>query len=158
MALKNDFYTEIFEQEQKWLTMMNSNLLNVIYCKHSLQPFYQKKVNELVTENSLTYNPLIEQIILVFNTIIEKIDSLNKLYIESRESKVDELYPLFLVNRLTNVSKKSDLEIETVNKQINNLKIRKQVLMALASTPKQTDESDLEYLDDEIVDEEIRQK
>ena len=65
---------------------------------------------------------------------------------------------MFLVNRLTNVSKKSNLEIETVNSQINNLKIRKQVLMALANTPKQSNEENLEYLDDEIVDAEIRQK
>ena len=46
MALRQDFYTEIFEQEKKWIELINSKLLNSVYCKYILQPFYLDKKKE----------------------------------------------------------------------------------------------------------------
>ena len=43
MALRQDFYTEIFEQEKKWIELINSKLLNSIYCKYMWQLFYLEK-------------------------------------------------------------------------------------------------------------------
>ena len=48
MALKNNFYEEIFLKEQEWISMINNNLLNSIYCSLVLKPFYVQKRDELI--------------------------------------------------------------------------------------------------------------
>ena len=52
MALKNNFYDEIFEEEKKWIDLINSNLLNSIYFKHELKP-YTTTTTIITTTNTL---------------------------------------------------------------------------------------------------------
>lgn len=149
MALKDNFYSEIFAEEQKWINMLESNLLNVIYCKHSLQPFYIQKKLELEEENSVDKNPLIEQIIVVFGNIIDQIDVLNELYITNKSNDVDVLFPLFLINKMNNKSQKQNVNQSSTIEQLNNLKIRRQVLESMLSN-RETKQIDDDYLDDDI--------
>ena len=73
MALKNDFYTEIFNNEKRWVELINRNLLNSIYCNLVLKPFYLQKKSELELEYNLTKNRIIGQIILIIENIINQI-------------------------------------------------------------------------------------
>lgn len=127
MALKKDFYTEIFEQEQKWIELINSKLLNSVYCKYSLQPFYLEKKRDLEQEYLLTKNEIIANIIEVINSIVEQIELFNEQFNSGHTVDVNSLLPLFLTTKMSNTSKKEENNSE-VSQEITELQIRKQIL------------------------------
>ncbi|MBE6139061.1 MAG: hypothetical protein E7174_00950 [Firmicutes bacterium] len=125
MALNNDFYSEIFTNEQKWIELINSKLLNIIYCNLALKPFYLEKKSVLEQEYNLTNNKIIGQILSVLDNIINKIDSLDEAYKNNQNTNIKELIPLFLATQMNNIYQKQDNNTITVS---DRLQIKKQVL------------------------------
>jgi len=125
MALNNDFYSEIFTNEQKWIELINSKLLNIIYCNLALKHFYLEKKSVLEQEYNLTNNKIIGQILSVLDNIINKIDSLDEAYKNNQNTNIKELIPLFLATQMNNIYQKQDNNTITVS---DRLQIKKQVL------------------------------
>lgn len=125
MALNNDFYSEIFTNEQKWIELINSKLLNIIYCNLALKPFYLEKKSVLEQEYNLTNNKIIGQILSVLDNIINKIESLDEAYKNNQNTDIKELIPLFLATQMNNIYQKQDNNTITVS---DRLQIKKQVL------------------------------
>lgn len=100
MALKLDFYKEIIEREQTWLTNLEYNLLNVYYLSE-LKEFYTDKYDKLNEELS-KQNPLINSIISVIGNMISKLDSIINTYNEGRDVDLNILKNYFLTNMLKN--------------------------------------------------------
>lgn len=117
MALKVNFYNEIFENEQKWIELINKNLLNSIYCKLALKPFYIKKRNEIAEEYKTTDNQILRQILSTIDNIIIKIDEFNDKYESSEIVDIKELLPLFLTNQMNNDNQKENESIELLKKK-----------------------------------------
>lgn len=101
MALKLDFYKEIIEREQTWLTNLEYNLLNVYYLSE-LKEFYTDKYNKLNEESSKKVNPLISSIINVIKNMISKLDSIINTYNEGKDVDLNILKNYFLTNMLKN--------------------------------------------------------
>lgn len=127
MALRQDFYTEIFEQEKKWIELINSKLLNSVYCKYILQPFYLDKKKELEQEYFLTQNDIIGNIIGIIDSIIGQTEVFNEQFISGEKVDINLLIPLFLTTKMTNTSKKEE-EKSNISQEINELQIKKQLL------------------------------
>lgn len=109
MALKKNFYNEIFEQEQKWIEFIDNNLLNSIYCDLSLKPFYTKKRNELEIEYKSNRNIILGQVLILIDNIINQIDLLNEEYKKLNSVDIKTLMPLFLINQMNNISQKEEI-------------------------------------------------
>ena len=127
MALKMNFYNEIFENEQKWEELINKNLLNSIYCSLVLKPFYTKKRVELENEYNASNNQMIKQILSVIDSILFKIEEFKSLYENSKSVDIKELLPLFLSNQMSNDNQKENkdsLELLKEKKRILEDKIR----------------------------------
>ena len=101
MALKLDFYKEIIEKEQIWLTNLDYNLLNVYYLSE-LKEFYIDKYNKLSVESSKIANPLINSIIVIIKNMISKLDSIINTYNEGKDVDLNILKNYFLTNILKN--------------------------------------------------------
>lgn len=116
MALNNNFYIEIFENEKQWLDFLNLNLLNVYYLPQ-LRDFYLKKQNEILQEKNITNNEFLKNIL---NMINEMLDNINMI-IESHKNGIDVdvkiLSNCFLINQMNN-NVKSDNEVTIV--QLND--------------------------------------
>lgn len=119
MALRNDFYMEIFANEKRWVGLINKNLLNSIYCNLVLKPFYQEKKKELGQEYSLTGNKIIEQIIIIIENIIKQIEIFNTQYNESEEINISLILPLFLTNQMNNTNNLENSMFSIDSKQSN---------------------------------------
>ena len=102
MALRNGFYTEIFNNEKIWIDLIENNLLNTIYCNLVLKPFYEEKKKELEQEYNLTGNKIIEQIILIIENIINQIDLFKSQYDKGDKVNMHFILPLFLTNQMNN--------------------------------------------------------
>lgn len=124
MALKDNFYNEIFEKEQKWIELINLNLLNSIYCNLTLKPFYLDKKSELEREYNKVNNEIMRQIISIINNIINKIDIYNMQYKNNEFVDIKSLIPLFLMTQMNNVVSKQVLDTNEINVQsdMNNKK------------------------------------
>jgi len=123
MALKNDFYEEIFINEKKWIEMIDKNLLNNIFCNLELRPFYLKKKDEIKKEYELNNNPILGQILSIIDNIINKLDEFEIQYKNLRYVNIKELLPLFLTSQMNNNSKK-----EEKKEVIEDLKNEKKLL------------------------------
>lgn len=123
MALKNNFYNEIFEKEQKWIELINSKLLNSIYCNLTLKPFYVEKKNQLKTEYDLNNNAIIGQILTLVDNIINQIDLLNSQYKNNMSVDIESLLPLFLTTQMSNTSRVE--KNVSRNVEINRLQLEK---------------------------------
>ena len=126
MALKIDFYNEIFEKEQKWIELINSKLLNSIYCNLTLKPFYTEKKNQLEFENNLNDNTIISEMLILVTNIINQIDILNTQYKNNKSVDIESLLPLFLTTQMSNASK-IEKKVSR-NEEINRLQLEKQIL------------------------------
>lgn len=150
MALKNNFYSEIFEKEQKWIELINSKLMNSIYCKFSLQPFYLEKKRELENEYNLTHNEIIREFINIIDSIITQIELLNLQYKNNKFVDINSLLPLFLTTQMSNNSKKEEPEV-TFNPEISKLQIKKQILEnQIKNYNREELDDQLDYLYDEL--------
>lgn len=128
MALRPDFYSEIFEQEKKWIELIDSKLLNSIYCKYILQPFYLAKKKDLEQEYLVTKNVMIGYILGVINPIIQQIELFNNQFKSGEKSDISTLLPLFLTNQMSNNKTKEEEKNNPIREEITGLQIRKQLL------------------------------
>lgn len=101
MALKQNFYEEIYDEERNWIELLDSNLINVYYLPVLKQFYYERQVR-LSYEYELTLNPIIKSMSNLLNNIIVKID-----YIIEEDQKgipvnIVELKNYFLINQLNN--------------------------------------------------------
>lgn len=108
MALKSDFYNEIFKKEQMWIDLINEELLNSIYCNLTLKPFYMQKKQELEQEYNATNNPIIGEIIPIIDNILQKISLFNEQYRSSKQVNINEMLPLFLTSQMNNTAEKTE--------------------------------------------------
>lgn len=121
MALKNNFYNEIFTNEQEWINLINAKLLNSIYCNLKLKPFYIQKLEELKQEYSFQRNEIIEQIIRIITNIIKKIDSIYEQYKNLQNPDVSSLNSFFLITQMNNMYSNNFNNKESIkNKTIKN--------------------------------------
>lgn len=127
MALGENFYNEIFEHEQKWIELINSNLLNSIYCNLTLKPFYLQKIVELKSEYNKTNNEKLKQMILMINDIIDKIELFNYQYLNYKTPNINSLLPLFLIARNNNLIKE-DNKYNEIHNQIDKLQLSKHII------------------------------
>lgn len=128
MALKTDFYSEILEQEKKWIELINSKLLNSIYCKYILQPFYLAKKRDLEEEFLLTQNKIIGYILEVIEPIILQIELFNNQFRTGEKVDISTLLPLFLTNQMSNSTTKEEEKSTPIREEITGLQIKKQLL------------------------------
>lgn len=126
MALKRNFYAEIFEREEKWIELINKNLLNSIYCTLTLKPFYIEKREVLNKEYESTNNEILGQVLSSIDQILNKIEYFNNQYIKFQNIPISDLLPLFLINKMNNSSKKEDITLN--DEKLNKLNIKKAIL------------------------------
>lgn len=157
MALKQNFYTEIFEQEQSWIELINSKYLNSIYCKHQLQPFYLNKKKELEQEYFLTRNDIIKNILGIIDSIIQQIELFNEQFNVGQTVNVETLIPLFLTTQMSNTSKKENKQ-KDINKEIGELQVRKQILENRIRNFDRNATINDDYVYDDFLEEERRVK
>lgn len=101
MALNQKFYKEIFEKEEMWLNMIDSNLINIYYLPE-LKKIYEEYYKRLEYESALTGNNILKSISYAINNIIVKLD-----YIIEEEKKgnvinLSEIKDFFLLNLFNN--------------------------------------------------------
>ena len=146
MALKKNFYNEIFDNEQNWIDLINSNLINGIYCKFNLKPFYEEKRKELEEVSNLAPNIMISQIIFVINRIINHLDLLIDEYYKSELVDVKSLLPLFLINQMNNSN-------QNESKDINELLEKRRILRGEISNINRDNNECEDYVYDDFPEE-----
>lgn len=158
MALKPDFYSEILEQEKKWIELINSKLLNSIYCKYILQPFYLAKKRDLEEEFLLTQNKIIGYILEVIEPIILQIELFNDQFRTGEKVDISTLLPLFLTNQMSNSTTKEEEKNNPIREEITGLQIKKQLLESQLRNFDRTDSSNEEYIYDDFPEEVVKAK
>lgn len=119
MALKNDFYDEIYKEEINWIEMLNAKLLNVYYLLE-LRKFYYERQVIVSHEYNLTLNPIMKSIWTVLNNMVEKLDHIDSDYKMGKRINLKELKNYFLVNILSN-NIEIPLELRQNNEKKNKL-------------------------------------
>lgn len=119
MALKNDFYDEIYKEEINWIEMLDSKLLNVYYLLE-LRKFYYERQVIVSYEYNLTLNPIMKSIWTVLNNMVEKLDNIESDYKMGKRINLNELKNYFLVNMLSN-NIEIPLELRQNNENKNKL-------------------------------------
>ncbi|MBQ2946443.1 MAG: hypothetical protein IJE04_01140 [Bacilli bacterium] len=147
MALKKDFYTEIFEKEQKWIELINTKLLNAIYCKFSLQPFYISKKKELEQEYFLTHNEIMGNVVSTLDLLISQLEVLYEQFRTGYTADANSLIPLFLITKMSNSYKN-----ENIN-EMSQLQIKKQKLEQEIRNAKQEVSFQEDYVYDDFPEE-----
>ena len=129
MALKNNFYDEIYDEERNWIDMIDSNLLNVYYLLE-LRKFYYERQVIISDEYKLTLNPFMKSIWSILNNIVEKLDFIESEYKKGKRVNISELKKFFVINIINNnipvVNKKNVNQIQQDKKSLYDL--RKQVI------------------------------
>ncbi|MDO4963257.1 MAG: hypothetical protein Q4E75_04080 [bacterium] len=122
MALNNNFYSDIIENEKKWDQMINSNLLNIYYIKapNGIRNFYLEKLSEIKKEYNSSDNEMINGIIKILSNIILKIDSLIETYNKGETVDINSLSNLFYSNIINN-----NISNNNLHEKIQNLKALK---------------------------------
>ncbi len=155
MALKNDFYSEVFTNEQKWIELINAKLLNSVYCKLTLKPFYIEKKKQLEQEYNLKNNKIIEQVIPILEVIINKIDLLEEAYNNGENVDINSLIPLFLSVQMNNMLPKKENDIIT---PYDRLDIKRQVLENQINNYERNESYSEDYIYDDFPEEVVRVK
>lgn len=101
MALKNDFYDEIYREEKNWIEMLDAKLLNVYYLSE-LKKFYYERQIIVSYEYNLTLNPVMKSIWMVLDNIVQKLEFIESEYKKGKRVDIYELKNYFLINRLNN--------------------------------------------------------
>ena len=157
MALKNNFYDEIFEEEKKWIDLINSNLLNSIYFKHELKPFYLKKMSELINEYSSTKSNVIKMFIELINNILTEIDLLIQKHENNQKVDCSSLIPLFLKNQMGSSYEQKETKDSSIDYGLN-LQIKKQLLQNDIDNIRREKPVIDDYLYDDFPEEKVRAK
>lgn len=121
MALKQNFYDEIYDKEQMWINMINSNLLNIYYLPE-LRDFYVGKQERLNYEYELTGNDLIRSISYSLNNIVVKLDYFIDEDKKGNIINLKELLDLFLTNKLNNNVSYVNSNVSQNNKNLYELR------------------------------------
>lgn len=102
MALRDNFYDEIFKREKDWTFMAKNNLLNIYYLngQNGIKSFYVNVRNELSKIPNPT--PIITNILNMVNNIIIEIENINDNYNNSGYTDMGELVNLFIYNQMYN--------------------------------------------------------
>ncbi len=100
MALNNNFYNDIFSKEEIWKNQIKHGLLNSIYCDYDLKPFYLEKRSELESENDVSNNIMLGEILRIINQILVKIEEFHIQYKLGKSPNMDELLPIFLTSQM----------------------------------------------------------
>ena len=108
MALNRDFYNEIYENEDKWIYYINNNLLNTVYIKYTLKPFYERKKEEIEKDYNISGNEILGQILSIITNILNQINNLNEHYRNLKFVDTTTLLPLFLTNQLSNTNQNDE--------------------------------------------------
>ena len=127
MALNQKFYKEIFEKEEMWLNMIDSNLINIYYLPE-LKKNYEEYYKRLEYESALTGNNILKSISYAINNIIVKLD-----YIIEEEKKgniinLSEIKDYFLLNLFNNNIKQINKMIAIQNHRKDLYELRKKVI------------------------------
>ena len=157
MALKNNFYDEIFEEEKKWIDLINSNLLNSIYFKRELKPFYLKKRTELINEYSSTKSNVIKMFIELINNILTEIDLLIQKHENNQKVDCSSLIPLFLKNQMGSSYEQKETKDSSIDYGLN-LQIKKQLLQNDIDNIRREKPVIDDYLYDDFPEEKVRAK
>ena len=157
MALKNNFYDEIFEEEKKWIDLINSNLLNSIYFKRELKPFYLKKITELINEYSSTKSNVIKMFIELINNILTEIDLLIQKHENNQKVDCSSLIPLFLKNQMGSSYEQKETKDSSIDYDLN-LQIKKQLLQNDIDNIRREKPVIDDYLYDDFPEEKVRVK
>lgn len=147
MALNNNFYNEIFENEKYWIELANKKLLNIYYLngKNGLKEFYVNKKKELELEYKLTNNDIIKQFLDIINSIIREMEYLTDEYRKGELIDMNSLVNLFLYNQMNN-----NVNENKKSKDIVRLQMERQILQSLRKKYRnQVDEYDTDYLYEE---------
>ena len=116
MPMGNSIYGEIISNEQKWIELINSGLLNSIYCSQVLKPFYDEKSKIISITYKNTNNELLGQVLNIIDDIIKKLDELYASYRDMKNTDMNELVPLFLVNKMGYNLLNSNAQEETIHR------------------------------------------
>lgn len=127
MALKSNFYDEIYKEETNWIEMLDSKLLNVYYLSE-LRKFYYERQVIVSYEYKLTLNPIMKSIWTVLNNMVEKLDFIENEYKNGKRININELKNYFLINKLNNnIDVPLELRKENGNKK-NIYELRNKVV------------------------------
>ena len=121
MALKENFYEEIYEEERNWSDMIDMNLLNVYYLVE-LKKFYYDRQVRLNYEYELTFNPIIKSMLYLLNNVLIKIDYIINEDKLNNPINIKELKNYFLINQLNNNISYVAYEEIPIDKGIYNLR------------------------------------
>lgn len=104
MALKRDFYEEIFKKEIYWTELAPKNLINIYYIngRDGIKDFYKQKREELQKEYQINQSEVLKLFLNMINEIILEIDSLTKNYENGITIDITALINLFLINQMNN--------------------------------------------------------
>ena len=142
MALKQDFYGEIFKNEEYWPELANEKLLNVYYLA-KLKDFYISKKEDLERESKSSNNTIILNFLQIINSIINQIDLVTNEYRQGKNIDINSITKLFLSNQMKN----SNIENDT---DMIRLQVQREVLKNLRESFTPSDEPlDNDYLYDE---------
>lgn len=144
MALRDDFYNDIYIREKKCIELIDRNLLNIYYLngKNGLREFYQLKRQELEEEYKISNNQIIKNIINIINNIIDEIDYLTISYKNGELVDMRSLNSLFLYNLMNNKNNKPN--------NIEYLQVQRKKLEDLRKIYRNSiDSYDKDYLYDE---------
>ena len=165
MALKKDFYIELFEKEENWIKMINNpkgNLLTSTYCKFELKPFYLEKIKELENEQKQGNNQIIQSLYFGICDILNKLNEFIEKFEESKRIDFKELLPLFCINIMRNEKftiREEKNDINLLEPAINDLKkeelgeLRNKVVKYMKKGKKESN-PDYDYVFDTFYDEE----
>lgn len=104
MAIRNNFYDEIFEKEKYWTELSEKGLLNIYYINSDdgILNFYNKVLSELLESKKQKENELLNEIVKSVLTIITKINIITAEFQEGKQISINELPNLFLINKMNN--------------------------------------------------------
>ena len=152
MALKQDFYSDIFLKEEYWTEIAKENLLNIYYLDN-LKEFYLDKKNELEKELELSNNTLIKSFLNMIQNIISQIDIVTDDYKSGKNININSVIKLFLSNQMNNNFNYTNVDEQSESSNIPALQAKIAVLQALRKDLESTkNKVDDDYLYDDFPD------
>lgn len=127
MALNQKFYREIFEKEEMWMNMIDSNLINIYYLPE-LKKIYEEYHKRIEYEFALTGNGILKSISYAINNIIVKLDYIIESEKQGKMINLNELKEYFLLNLFNNNIKPLNKMIVLQNHKKDLYELRNKVI------------------------------